>query len=299
MSNSKSRLFPRQACFVVADVAAAAAEASRRFGWGPFMTFTPTFEDVEYRGTVATRVNEVALGMAGAVQVELVHVHEGFDCISTYQHRYGRGFQHLGIGCRSRDAAIERLESLGARLDESSEYAGVKIGFVDVPTGPGMFELLQSTSAEAGPKGEQASHEIVEPVVELDRATIVTANMDSALAFYRAAFDWENISATSQTLRYGPKEVRLRRAVGHAGLMELELLEGIRGSDDPYSAHLGRGEHGLIHAGAIGRKSPPGATPYQWLEAGESFELFDWAGGDGSLQLRWGETGARAPLSVL
>jgi len=286
MPNSSSRLYPRQTCFVVEDVEEAVAEASRRFGWGPFSTFTATFEEVEYRGTVANRVNDVALGMAGAVQVELVHVHEGFDCISAYQKRYGRGFQHLGIGCRSREAAVEKLESLGARLDELNDYSGVKIGFVDVPTGPGMFELLQPTSKEAGPRGEEALHEVAGPVVELDRATIVTANMERDLKFYAGAFGWKDISAETQTLRCGQREFRLRRVCGRAGLLEFELVEAVRGGGDPYSAHLAHRDHGLVHAGAIETKSDSVTKTYEWLEAGESFELYDWAGGEGSLQLR-------------
>jgi hypothetical protein len=108
MSDSDSRLFPSQVCFVVDDVPSAAAECSKRFGWGPFQTFTATVERAEYKGEYAKRVTDVALGMAGAVQVELVHVHQGIDCIATYQDRYGPGFQHLGIYCRSREAALER-----------------------------------------------------------------------------------------------------------------------------------------------------------------------------------------------
>lgn len=285
MSQPDSRLYPWQVCFVVDDVETAIAECGRRFGWGPFERFTAEIEDVEYRGRVARRVTNVALGQAGRVQVELVHVREGFDCIATYQQRYARGFQHLGIGCRSRDAALERLESLGARLDDLNEYGGIKIAFVDVPTGPGMFELLQPTREDAGPAGETMPHDEHIPVVEIDRATIVTDDMDAALEFHAQAFDWRDIRAEQQTLRYEGGEVRLARAIGRAGLLEIELVEGRTGGSDPYSAHLARGDHGLVHAGALTSAEPAGSGGC-WLETGEHFWLEDWPGGASGLQLR-------------
>jgi len=286
MTASAASLFPWQVCFVVDDVRAAAVESSRRFGWGPFLTFTTSFDEMASPGAVEKRVTDVALGMAGAVQVELLHVHQGLDCIAAYQKRYGRGFQHLGIGCRSREAALERLESLGARLDHRNEYAGIKIGFVDVPTGPAMFELLELTTKQAGPSGEEIPHEADLPVVELDRATIVTDDMEGSLAFYSRAFGWEHVDATVQTLRHGENKVRLPRAIGRAGLLEIELVEALAGSHDPYSTHRGRGEHGLVHAGAAVSKSDGGSSAYEWLEAGESFDLCDWSAGEGTLQLR-------------
>lgn len=280
-----ARLYPWQVCFVVDDVSQAAAECNRRFGWGPFQTFRADVADASYRGEVARRVTDVGLGMAGRVQVELIHVHEGVDCVATYQERYGRGFQHLGIGCRSRDAALERLEACGAKLDHLNDYAGIKIGFVDVPTGPGMFELLQPTAEDAGPAGDELAHDAGVPLVTLDRATVVTNDMNAALAFYVAAFDWQDVTSDEHTLRCGRDEVRLARALGRAGLLEIELVEGRTGGGDPYSAHLARGNHGLIHASAPA-PLPVAGTPYEWLETGESFALEDWAGGRRALQLR-------------
>jgi catechol 2,3-dioxygenase-like lactoylglutathione lyase family enzyme len=293
MSGSDSRLFPSQVCFVVDDVASSAADCSRRFGWGPFETFTATVEEAEYKGSTARRVTDVALGMAGSVQVELIHMHEGIDCVGTFQKKYGPGFQHIGVYCRSRDAAIGRLEACGATVDSLIEHTGIRIGFMDIPTGPGMFELLQPTSKDSGPSGEALPFDGDVPLRKIDRATIVTDDLEAALAFYSRAFDWTDVHASSQALQFGETTVTLRRAVGHAGLLDLELIEGRTQSDDPYSRHLRRRDHGLVHAGFVGERSEARREPsgertgeYLWLETGESFTLESWGGGLGSLQVR-------------
>ena len=292
MGDPVPRLFPSQVCFVVDDVASAAADCAERFGWGPFVEFTARVEDAAYRDWSGRKVTDVALGMAGRVQVELIHVHEGRDAVAAYQARHGTGFQHLGIGCRDREAALRQLEKLGAVLDERNEYEGVRIAFVDVPTGPAMFELLQPVGD--GPPAPPAAGENpgaaerTQPVLALDRATLVTADMDTALRFYAGAFRWEGAEAPRQTLRYEGRETRVRRHVGRAGALELELIEPPRGGDDPYAVHLARGEHGLVHAGgpAPDAALPPGPALECAWEGGEAFGLYDWAGGRRALQLR-------------
>ncbi|MBW2422852.1 MAG: VOC family protein [Deltaproteobacteria bacterium] len=285
-----AELFPTQVCFMVDDVQRAAEECVARFGWGPFRHFTADVPDSHYRGWCGRRHNDVALGMAGRVQVELLHVHEGRAAISDYQAEYGRGFQHLGIACGSREAALERLEALGASLDESNEFGGTRFAFVDVPTGPAMFELLDHEGEEPGRLREATAEETESGVrvLGLDRATIVTADIDSSLRFYAQAFGWEDARAEPQTLRHAAGTSCMRRFVGHAGWLDLELVEPAGTAEDPYSRHRARGPHGLVHAGG---PSPEGfaassSVEYEWLETGERFALYDWAGGPGSLQLR-------------
>jgi len=286
---SSTRLFPTQVCFVVDDVPAAAAECTRCFGWGPFHQFTVRVPEARYRDWTGLRHNDVALGMAGKVQVELVHVHEGREPIEEYQARYGAGFQHLGIACRSLDATLGRLEDLGAVLAESNEHEGIRIAFVDVPTGPAMFELLQFPPRGEGDPGIQASAMPSQgEVFALDRATIVTADIQSTLAFYAAAFGWEAARPKIQTLGYGSATNAFQRYVGRAGNLELELLEPQEGADDPYSQHLARGDHGLVHAGGslCGDVLPGASVECEWLEIGAAFALHDWVGGPRSLQVR-------------
>jgi len=282
-----SRLTPYQVCFVVDDVDEAAAECQERFGWGPFRSFHSTVEELQYKGRPARRVAEVSLGMAGRVQVELLHVHDGVDCLATYQARHGRGFQHLGIDTPSRDKALARLENLGAGLDHLDEFEGIQIAFVDVPVGPGLFELVDRTTG--APRGGGATLPRPAPASRLaiDRATVVTDRMDEALDFFTRAFGWRNVVARSATVRWDTEEEQLARALGTAGRLEIELVEGRPGGRDPYSRTLERSGTGLMHAGGVLADDDwPESTAYHWLDTGETFTLVDWSGGAGALQLR-------------
>lgn len=290
---SAPRLHPAQVCFVVDDVAAAVAECTSRFGWGPFHEFSAPVSDARYHGWRGAKRTDVALGMAGPVQVELIHVHEGHDTVEAYQARYGAGFQHLGIQCRDREDAIAALEALGAVVDDRMEYEGVRIAFLDTPTGPGMFELLHATAPPPGerPKASSAVAPAPppDPAVTLDRATIVTRDLDRALAFYGVAFGWDDVAVETCSVRFGEKESRVRRVRGAAGRLLLELVEPGADGDDPYASHLARGDHGLVHAGGFARSGrlPDGAViDGEWLEDAERFTLYDWSGGPSSLALR-------------
>lgn len=286
-NESAARLAPYQTCFVVDDVERAAAECATRFGWGPFRSFSATVEDLDYKGRPARREAEVSLGMAGQVQVELLHVHEGVDCLAAFQARHGSGLQHLGIDTPSREGALARLEALGARLDHRDEFEGIRIAFVDVPNGPGLFELVDRTSGTPAGGGAALPEPGPEPRLAIDRATLVAERMDAALEFFANAFDWRDVAAESATLRFQSQEVRLLRARGQAGRLEIELIEGRPGLPDPYSRHLARGGHGLVHAGGtVERDDPAASLDYQWLETGERFGLLDWSGGSGTLQIR-------------
>jgi catechol 2,3-dioxygenase-like lactoylglutathione lyase family enzyme len=301
MTESGPRLFPSQVCFVVDDVPSAVSESVSRFGWGPFQEFTARIPDARYRDWTGEKVTEVALGMAGKVQVELIRVHTGHDAIESYQANYGRGFQHLGIGCRSRDEALRHLVSLGGVLDDQSEYTGVRFAFVDVPTGPAMFELLESTAPREEAPSESSVPEPAEALLErspgpvaLDRATIVTRDIDEALRFYSSAFRWQDARLETQTLRWGEFQTRARRLIGRAGTLEFELIEPDASAnpraaaEDPYSKHLVRGAHGLVHVGGICAGSLPSDARVtgEWVETGECFSLYDWSGGRGTLQIR-------------
>lgn len=286
------RLHPAQVCFVVDDVEAAVGECVSSFGWGPFHRFTASVPEARYQGWSGPKSTEVALGMAGKVQVELIHVHEGHDAIEAYQARYGKGLQHLGISCRDREQAIAALEGIGGVVDDRGEYPGIRFAFLDTPTGPGMFELLQTTG-DGPPPGTDVATEgeiaLWTSCVAIDRATIVTDDLDRVLTFYSRAFRWEHAHGEPRTLRIGDAESRVRRVRGRAGQLVLELLEPRPGDDDPYARHLARGSHGLVHAGGFLRDGdlPTEATIHgEWIEDGELFGLYDWSGGSGSLQIR-------------
>ncbi len=284
-------LHPRQVCFVVEDVPAAVQFCEETLGWGPFYQFKASVPDACYKDWSGEKLTEVALGMAGKVQVEFLHIHRGRDTTADYQAQYGTGFQHLGIHCESRDEALTYLESLGATVNELNEYPGIRLAFVDVPTGPGMFEILQPTAEMAdndGISGSRKANDSDRALFDVDRATMVTRDIESALAFYASAFGWDSPTAATATLRYGDKETCVRRYIGDAGTLQLELIQPNVNSDDPYAAHLRRGDHGLIHAGGVFNGGLPAgeARSGEWLETGESFTLYDWAGGERALQVR-------------
>lgn len=287
------RLFPAQVCFVVEDVDAAIEECVSRFGWGPFHRFDAPVAEAHYGDWTGPKHTDVGLGMAGDVQVELIHVRRGQDTVATYQSRYGIGFQHLGISCRDREEAIAALEGIGGVVDDRGEYPGIRFAFLDTPTGPGMFELLQPGEDQPPPgaeeRGEAGRGDAEEPVVVLDRATIVTRDLDRALAFHARAFRWDGPVVETCALRLDGVENRVRRVRGRAGQLLLELIEPASGAHDRYARHLERGDHGLVHAGGQARSGAALGAPVcegTWLEEGEGFQLHDWAGGVGTLQVR-------------
>lgn len=308
VSGKAPSLFPLQVCFVVDNVPEAVAFCEEHYHWGPFTQFTINVEDAQYKDWCGDKRTEVALGMAGKVQMEFLHVHRGRDTTADYQQKYGTGFQHLGISVRSRDEAIAYLEGLGASVNETREVPGVHFGFVNIPnTGEGMFELLETTndapadSAIAKSREQKAKSQeqktgdqgsgtgVLAPSFTLDRATIVTTNMADTLSFYAQAFNWQDPTAIEQTLQIEGQYSKALRYVGKAGFLELEIIEPVAGGSNPYSAHLDRGSHGLVHTGgALENNALMGETAIKghWKETGESFELYDNFGVANSIQMR-------------
>ncbi len=291
LDNGQTALYPQQVCFVVADVAAAVAECEQRFGWGPFFAFDAPVEDASYKNWRGRKLVSVALGMAGNVQVEFLHVHTGSDTTADYQAEYGVGFQHIGIQCKSRDSALAHLESLGATVNELNEYPGVRFGFVDVPTGPGMFEILETTAEMANNDGISGSSKAdAEQAIAfpIDRASIVTPDIETALQFYTAAFEWEPPKVINSRLRIGASEMSAKRTIVRAGQLDIEMIEPGHDQQNPYYNHLQRGDHGLMHAGGPIMGEPPAGAAIvgEWLDSEEKFALYNWTGGANALQVR-------------
>lgn len=296
MSTTAGRLHPHQVCFVVEDVAYAVQYCETQFGWGPFFQFKATVNDASYRNWQGEKITEVALGMAGDVQVEFLRIHCGQDSTAEYQQQYGTGLQHIGISCQSREQAVGELSALGAEVNELNEYSGVRFAFMNVVTGPAMFELLEFTQNDndsnalaAGIGAADASAQQQQPFFSLDRATIITSDLEQALAFYCAAFGWEKPADTSARLMLNDRQITVKRFLAQAGSLEFELIQPDQESDDPFSAHLRRGDHGLLSAGGIinGDVFPSNETVQgEWLDSGEKFALYDWPGGNNALQIR-------------
>ena len=104
-------------------------------------------------------------------------------------------------------------------VPRSTFYDGYqRIAFVDVPTGPAMWELLEPTRADAaGPAATQHEEACsgAQGVLELDRATIVTADM-AGLRVRRLGGRTGDAAASSRKLSgIAPKlSSALRRAAG-------------------------------------------------------------------------------------
>ena len=248
-----AELFPLQLCYVVEDVSAAVAVAEQLFGWGPFNLFTADVDEASYREWRGRKRTEVALDMAGAVQIEFIHVHEGEDAVATFQSDCETGLQHIGIHCKSRESAIVLLCDRGATVNELNEYPGIRFAFLDVPTGNGMFELLQPTEdwSESVVSGSQQASRgrHADTVLPVTRVSIVTEDIAASLAFYSAAFGWSGVQPVQETLLYEGGEYVLHRALGKAGLLDIELVQPSDEADCPYRQHLARSDYGLVHAG--------------------------------------------------
>ncbi len=293
-SKNKVSLAPVQVCFIVNNVEEAVRFSEEHFGWGPFHTFSAPVENAKYKGWSGFKHIDVALGSGGNVQIEYVHVREGKDTIALYEEKYGTGIQHFGVQTPDRDAAIDYITSLGGEEDARDEYPGIRFAFMNIPTGQGMFELLQTEQAansivDAAKAVKGSGSAVENPVLKVDRSTVVTGNMNETLAFYSQCFDWVNVKADVQTLRSSNGEVKLKRCVAFASAMEIELIEATEEGTDPYSLHRKRGEHGIIHASSSDALPSDSLIPSyegEWLETGERFSLYEWLGGNNSLQIR-------------
>jgi catechol 2,3-dioxygenase-like lactoylglutathione lyase family enzyme len=268
-SNAWQPLAAVQTCFVVSDMDEAVRRAEEEFGWGPFLRFSAPSRGSDGReGTT-----HVALGNAGRAQVEFVALENVDDTIGEYQARYGSGFQHLGVFCRDIDAARAALGRIGAATRQTGDHPGIRFAFLDAPTGTGMIELLQPD--ENVPTPEKPPRE--RAALAIDSATLVTADLASALQFFGHTFGWDELDVTEDTLELDGAEVgTANRASGQAGLLRLEFVEPLAG-DNLYTRHLAQRDHGLVHVGAVGTQNPASRASGQgrWIEGGERFCFLD------------------------
>lgn len=298
------KLTAYQACFVVNDVAQAVELCRQSFGWGPFQHFEVPVADAHYHGWRGDKLTEVALGMAGSAQVELIRIHQGEDAIQKYQAALGSGLQHMGVLCQSTGQAIAHLSALGARLNDRNQYGDITFSFMDVPNGPALIELL-----ERGERGIPTRQSMLSdgatldcsaaPLLALDRISLVTPNIQQSTAFYSQCFSLGEPSIIDDTCHYGAEngsrqELRAQRCVLNTGILELELIQPEPSKDDPYNRQLIRarrhGDHGLVHVGGrcdtdCEHNLPSdNAIHGQWHSEPQPFTLY--LGPDGQLSLQ-------------
>lgn len=288
-----------QCCFVVDDVEAARQFCETHLGWGPFQHFKIPSKNASYRNWQGEKLTEVALGMAGRAQVELIKVHQGFDAIEGHQARIGASLQHLGLLCESSDDSIAALTAAGAVLNDRNQYEDIIFSFMDGPTGTAMFELLERggrglPSDEAERIGDTRAS--VNENLSLDRATVVCHDIDQAAEFYALAFGWKKYDIVADTLRLScdgeTKESLHRRCVVNSGVLDIELVEA-GSSNTFYKQRLMEGaiygDHGLVHIGGAAHQSTlsDAAIAGHWLEGNDKFRLHTGPDGRPSLQLRY------------
>ncbi len=306
-------LIAYQACFVVNDVAAAVQFCSQQLGWGPFQHFKIPSQNAQYRDWQGDKLTEVALGMAGAAQVELIHVHCGQDAIQQYQARMGTGLQHIGVLCQSTDEALDHVGALGAALNDRNQYGEITFSFIDVPQGPALLELLER--GEQGLPSAQSADEHGSTIGKtkpshnakllLDRVSLVTTHIETSAAFYTSSFQQDKYTISEETLRYAKfssssvttaaAEVRARRCLMNAGVLEIELIQLLDKDKNMYGKQLERsaqhGGHGLVHVG--GRQSlglnlaDSKRIDGEWLSCGESFSVYTGPDELPSVQIRY------------
>ena len=108
--------------YVVDDLEKAALAHSKLFGSGPFVHFTPPApERTLFRGEEVKNTMEVAYGMYGDLQIELIKPTSSDPTPYTVPER--KGFNHFSVWVDDFDAAVEDFEEAGfevAMLMESS-----------------------------------------------------------------------------------------------------------------------------------------------------------------------------------
>ena len=291
-----------QVCYVVDDVAAAVDFCQQQFGWGPFNQFTAEVESAQYRDWQGSKRVDVALGMAGKVQIELMHIHQGEDPVATFQSRFGRGVQHIGIHCSDRDKCIRYLESRGAVINEVNEYPGIEFAFMDIPDGEALFELVSPTqdfgaSVVSGGGASSTSQDSDKTtLLPVNRVTIATEDIAALSEFYASVFGWKQINIDDTLLAIEGDEMPVKRSLQRAGTLEFEFIQPGHHAACPYRQHLNAGRGGVVHAACRSNSASMRNTNKsldknfdkiitgEWLASGERFQLLSWAGGEHSLQ---------------
>ena len=309
------RLYPIQVCYTVDDVQTAIQFCEQQFAWGPFARFTAPNDAATYGNWAGTTVTEVGLGMAGAVQIELIHVHEGINSAGDFYSSYGAGLQHIGIYCKDRGSAQRYLTGLGAACRESGNVPGVNYGFVDAPACAwGMLELLEIAGGLpdfAQGNYKTLSNQDAQSAIAIDRVTWVVNNIASATEFLAAAFEWpaKNGKAVGDDivddhLMIDKQEYAFKRLLKKAGNLEIEVLEPLD-CDPIYSAWLNdryakhSAPHGFIHIGGkqpqrreaihlatMNNSTSANAMQAQWRNSDYRFTLINGPDGHASVQLR-------------
>lgn len=116
--------------YVVDDLEKAAREHSALFGSGPFVWFSaPAPERTVFRGEEVENTMDVAYGMYGDLQIELIKPTSAGPTPYTEK---GVGFNHFSVWVDDFDGAVADFKAAGfepAMIMESS--GGLKVAYID------------------------------------------------------------------------------------------------------------------------------------------------------------------------
>jgi catechol 2,3-dioxygenase-like lactoylglutathione lyase family enzyme len=129
---------------VVKDMGTAIKNYSDIFGIVFPKVFVPEYFNKMYRGKPGDFRVKLALGMMGALQIELIEVLEGKTIYGEFLEKRGEGLHHLGFEVENMDERIEVLEKLGIGVLQSGERIGGRFAYMDTEKIIGViFEFLK------------------------------------------------------------------------------------------------------------------------------------------------------------
>lgn len=143
-----------QYAYVVDDLDAAIEKWVTLTGAGPFFV-KRHWNDLEftYRGKKSTLDMSVALGQAGANQVELIQVHCDNPTVYTDLHPKGNGggFHHVAMFAKDFEAAVKAYEDKGFECGMRGIFGTTPFVYMDTTSALGFFtELYPPTDQVLG-----------------------------------------------------------------------------------------------------------------------------------------------------
>lgn len=140
-----------QMAYTVADLDQAMSDFTANLRVGPWYVFRRLAgKNPQYRGRRSLGANDIALGFAGHMQIELIQPLDDHPSVyrETIQVR-GHGFHHFGVAARDFDRACEVETAKGYQLAFTDAVEGVgRVAYFDTHGRlPGMLELIEASPA--------------------------------------------------------------------------------------------------------------------------------------------------------
>jgi methylmalonyl-CoA/ethylmalonyl-CoA epimerase len=116
---------------VVKDMEKALSNYSELFGITFPRVVIPEWFNMTYRGKPGNFRMKMALGMMGALQIELLETLEGETIYREFLEKKGEGLHHLGFDVTNMDERIAALQKRGIGVLQSGERVGARFAYMD------------------------------------------------------------------------------------------------------------------------------------------------------------------------